>query len=78
MDDKGKTISEQDHSYLLSLYTIHPRSFELREGENNGELRFAINLPEGISQFRVQLKSAFELEDTGKPLVSNVVVVSIP
>ena len=73
MDGKGKTISEQERSRLLSPYSFEPRSFELQEGVNNGELRFVvIGLPDGLLRYKVQLKSAFALEDTGAPLVSNI------
>lgn len=78
MDKEGRTVYEEPHSYYLSVFSFKPRSFELQQGNNKSDLIFAVvELPVGMKQFKAQIKASFVLEDN-RPLVSNVIDVSIP
>lgn len=78
MDEAGRELAQQSYLRHQSLCSLKPRSFPLREGRNEEDLRFPVpGLPPNQKVYRVRLVGSLPGSDYAGSLGSNEVVVAV-
>ena len=78
MDEKGHKLAQQSYLQHQSLFSLTPRKFPLKEGQNRQELRFPVaGLPRDRREYRVLLVGRLPGSNYAKTLCSDQVTVKV-
>jgi hypothetical protein len=78
LDETGRKLAQQSYLQRQSIYSLEPRKFPLKVGENRRELRFPVSrLPEPRKEYRVQLLGRLLQSDFGGILCSDLVTARV-